>query len=143
MYAYFDRDNVALRGMARYFLKQSSDERKHAEHMMEYQNQRGGRVRLAAIPMPLSDFAHVEKGDALNAMELALSLEKLNYGKLKALDKLAADAGDFSLCDFVDDMLQDQVEDVKRAAEYVAQLRRVGPGHGTWAWDQQLYDDYD
>ena len=172
MYAYFDRDNVALRGLARYFSKQSDDERKHAEQLMEFQNRRGGRVRLATIPMPLSDFDHAEKGDALNvrtgaralqrvaclprnlaadrgctrctqAMELALSLEKLNYQKLVSLDKAATDAGDFNLADYVDTMLDDQTEDVKRAADYVSQLRRVGKGHGTWAWDQQLYDDYD
>jgi hypothetical protein len=34
-------------------------------------------------------------------MELALSLEKLNYAKLKALDKLAVDAEDFNLADYV------------------------------------------
>jgi len=76
-------------------------------------------------------------------MELALSLEKLNYNKLKALDKLAVTAEDFNLADFVDSLLDDQTEDVKKAADYVSQLRRVGKGHGVWAWDQQLYDDYD
>ena len=75
-------------------------------------------------------------------MELALSLEKLNYGKLKALDKLAVDHEDFNLSDVVDRLLDDQTEDVKRAADYVSQLRRVGKGHGTWAWDQELYDEY-
>ena len=76
-------------------------------------------------------------------MELALSLEKLNYDKLKVLDKLAVDAEDFNLADYVDDLLEEQTKDVKRAADYVSQLRRVGKGHGTWAWDQQLYDEYD
>ena len=53
------------------------------------------------------------------------------------------DAEDFNLADYVDKLLDDQTEDVKRAADYVSQLRRVGKGHGVWAWDQQLYDDYD
>lgn len=143
MYAYFDRDNVALRGMAKYFHKVSNDEREHAQSLMDYQNRRGGRVMLQTIPAPLSEFNHTEKGDALNAMELALSLEKLNYQKLKNLDKLAVDAEDFNLADYVDKLLDDQTEDVKRAADYVSQLRRVGKGHGTWAWDQQLYEDYE
>ena len=137
-----DRDNVALRGLARYFRKQSEDERKHAERIMDFQNERGGRVRLSHIPMPKSDFDDEHQGDALNAMELALSLEKLNYSKLRSLDKLATEAEDFRLADFVDELLADQTEDVKRAADYVSQLRRVGKGHGTWAWDQQLYDEY-
>ncbi len=66
MYAYFDRDNVALRGLAKYFSKSAADERSHAERLMEFQNRRGGRVRLAQIPMPNSDFDDAEKGDALN-----------------------------------------------------------------------------
>lgn len=47
------------------------------------------------------------------------------------------------MADYVDHLLDDQTEDVKRAADYVSQLRRVGKGHGVWAWDQQLYDDND
>jgi hypothetical protein len=38
-------------------------------------------------------------------MELALSLEKLNYSKLIHLDKLATEAGDYNLADYVDAML--------------------------------------
>jgi len=36
MYAYFDRDDVALRGFAQYFKKSSEEEREHAEKLMEY-----------------------------------------------------------------------------------------------------------
>jgi ferritin heavy chain len=46
------------------------------------------------------------------------------------------------LCHAQDELLDDQTEDVKRAADYVSQLRRVGKGHGTWAWDQELYEKY-
>jgi hypothetical protein len=38
-------------------------------------------------------------------MELALSLEKLNYSKLVHLDKLASEAHDYNLADYVDGML--------------------------------------
>jgi ferritin heavy chain len=72
-------------------------------------------------------------------MELSLALERLNMQKLQQLDKLAHDLDDFNLSDFVDDMLDDQSKDVKRAAEYVAQLQRVGKGHGVWHWDETLY----
>jgi hypothetical protein len=71
MYAYFDRDNVALPGLARYFLKNSGDERKHAEGLMDFQNRRGGRVLLQHVPQPMSDFDDAEKGDALNVRRRA------------------------------------------------------------------------
>ncbi|XP_039010054.1 ferritin-2, chloroplastic-like isoform X2 [Hibiscus syriacus] len=82
MFAYFNRDNVALKGLAKFFKESSLEEREHAEKLMEYQNKRGGKVKLQSILMPLSEFDHVEKGDALYAMELALSLEKLTNEKL-------------------------------------------------------------
>ena len=43
------------------------------------QNLRGGRVQLAALLAPQVRYDHAEKGDALYAAELALSLEKLNF----------------------------------------------------------------
>ena len=140
-YAYFDRDNVALRGLAAYFLRESQEERNHANKLVAYLNRRGGRVHLATIPEPVREFDHAEKGDALNAMELALALEKLNMQKLQDLDHLANSLADYNLSDFVDDMLEDQSKDVKQVADYVAQLMRVGKGHGVWHWDAQLYEE--
>nr|XP_020761242.1 ferritin heavy chain-like [Odocoileus virginianus texanus] len=40
---YFDRDDVALKNFAKYFLHQSHEEREHAERLMKLQNQRGQR----------------------------------------------------------------------------------------------------
>lgn len=44
-----DRDDVALDNFASYFRKASEEEREHAEKLMKYQNQRGGRIVLKAI----------------------------------------------------------------------------------------------
>ncbi|XP_071706517.1 ferritin-2, chloroplastic-like [Rutidosis leptorrhynchoides] len=139
MYAYFDRDNVALKGLAKFFKESSVEEREHAELLMEYQNKRGGKVKLQSILMPLSEFDHAEKGDALYAMELALSLEKLTNEKLLHVHAVANKNGDVDLADFIEsEFLGEQVEAIKKISEYVAQLRRVGKGHGVWHFDQML-----
>ncbi|KAB1217661.1 Ferritin-2, chloroplastic [Morella rubra] len=139
MFAYFDRDNVALKGLATFFKESSEEERGHAEKLMEYQNKRGGRVKLQSILMPLSEFDHEDKGDALYAMELALSLEKLTNEKLLNLHSVASGNNDVQLTDFVEsEFLSEQVHAIKKIAEYVAQLRRVGKGHGVWHFDQML-----
>ncbi|KAL3850576.1 hypothetical protein ACJIZ3_012458 [Penstemon smallii] len=131
MYAYFDRDNVALKGLAKFFKESSEEERMHAEKLMEYQNKRGGKVKLQSMMMPISDYDHLEKGDALYAMELALSLEKLTNEKLLNLHRVADQNNDVQLTDFVEsEFLEEQVESIKKISEYVAQLRRVGRGHG-------------
>ena len=37
--------------------------------------------------------------------------------------------------------LHEQVKDIKRAAEYVSQLRRVGKGLGVFEFDKYISDD--
>lgn len=139
MFAYFDRDNVALKGLAKFCKESSIEEREHAEKLMEYQNKRGGRVKLQSILMPAMEFDHPEKGDALYAMELALSLEKLTNEKLLNLHSVAERCNDKQMTDFVEsEFLTEQVDAIKRISEYVAQLRRVGKGHGVWHFDQML-----
>ncbi|VFQ72807.1 unnamed protein product [Cuscuta campestris] len=140
MFAYFDRDNVALKGLAKFFKESSDEERDHAEKLMEYQNKRGGKVKLKSIVMPLSEFVDAEKGDALYAMELALSLEKLTNEKLLNLHAAASRNNDVHLADFIESQfLDEQVESIKKISEYVAQLRRVCKGHGVWHFDQMLF----
>jgi len=139
LFAYFDRDNVALKGFAKFFKESSEEEREHAEKLMKYQNMRGGRVKLFSILMPPSDFEHAEKGEALYAMELALSLEKLVNEKLLNLHSVAEKNNDPQLAEFVEgEFLAEQVESIKKIAEYVTQLRMVGKGHGVWHFDQVL-----
>jgi ferritin heavy chain len=121
LFAYFDRDNVALKGFAKFFKESSDEERGHAEKLMEYQNKRGGRVRLQSIVTPFTEFDHPEKGDALYAMELALALEKLVNEKLHNLHSVATRCNDPQLTDFVEsEFLQEQVEAIKKISEYVS-----------------------
>ncbi|KAI3908466.1 hypothetical protein MKX01_009268 [Papaver californicum] len=139
LYAYFDRDNVALKGFAKFFKEASVEEREHAELLMEYQNRRGGKVKLQSMLMPMSEFDHPEKGEALYAMELALSLEKLTNEKLLHLHSVADANNDVQLADFVEStFLTEQVEAIKKISEFVAQLRRICKGHGVWHFDQML-----
>ena len=49
----------------------------------------------------LSQMFHRAQGDALYSMELALSLEKLNFIKLRELHRVAANAEDAQLADFI------------------------------------------
>ncbi|KAG4205289.1 hypothetical protein ERO13_A04G095070v2 [Gossypium hirsutum] len=158
LYAYFDRDNIALKGLAKLSRNLMKEKREHAEKLMEYQNIRGGRVKLHPILLPLSEFEHAEKGDALYAVELALSLEKLTNEKLLSLHNVAEQNNDPQMADFIEsEFLSERilsnnqkkyfwsileghilVEAIKKISEYVAQLRLVGKGHGVWHFDQML-----
>ncbi|KAG2500677.1 hypothetical protein HYH03_001443 [Edaphochlamys debaryana] len=143
MYSFFARDDVGLPGFAAYFAHNSDEERTHAHLLMRYQTQRGGRVRLLALAPPETEYWHPEKGDALHATELALSLEKLNFTKLRELHDVAQKAGDADATHFIEDyLLHEQSKDVKEAAVLVSQVRRAGLGHGVFHVDYLLSEEY-
>ncbi|KAL0450978.1 UNVERIFIED_CONTAM: Ferritin-2, chloroplastic [Sesamum latifolium] len=97
-----------------------------------------------SIERPPAELEDAEKGDALHAMELALCLEKLTNEKLLKLHSIADKNNDPQLADFVEsEFLEEQVEAIKKISEYVAQLRRVGKGHGVWHFDQMLLHEGD
>lgn len=132
---HFDRDDVALPGLHKFFKKSSEEEREHAEKLMKFQNRRGGRVVLKSIEKPAKD----EWGSPLEAMQMALALEKNINQVLLDLHKLATDHGDAHMTDFLEgNYLEEQVESIKELAGYVSQLTRVGPGLGEFIFDKEL-----
>ena len=50
---YFDRDDVALKGFAKFFKQSSDEEREHGEKLMKLQNTRGGRIVLQDIKVQM------------------------------------------------------------------------------------------
>jgi len=131
---YFDRDDVALKGFSKFFRKASDDEREHAEKLMKYQNQRGGRIALKDVAAPPKS----EWGSGLEAMQTALELEKNVNQALLDLHKTAGDNGDAQMCDFLEsEYLNEQVEDIKEIGDHITNLKRVGPGLGEYMYDKE------
>ncbi|XP_063459764.1 ferritin heavy chain-like [Pan paniscus] len=140
---YFDRDDVALKNFAKYFLHQSHEEREHAEKLMKLQNQRGGRIFLQDMKKP--DCDDWESG--LNAMECALHLEKNVNQSLLELHKLATDKNDPHLCDFIEThYLNEQVKAIKELGDHVTNLRKMGApesGLAEYLFDKHTLGDSD
>ncbi|XP_043939313.1 ferritin heavy chain B-like [Protopterus annectens] len=128
MHHYFDRDDVALQNFAKFFKKQSQEEREHAEGFMKLQNKRGGRIFLQDIKRPERD----EWSNGLEALTCALELEKTVNQALLDLHNLASEKGDPHLCDFLEShYLDEQVEAIKTLGDYITNLKRVGcPSNG-------------
>uniref|UniRef100_K1QHW8 Ferritin n=2 Tax=Magallana gigas TaxID=29159 RepID=K1QHW8_MAGGI len=135
MALYFDRDDVALPGFHKFFKHSSDEEREHAEKLMKYQNKRGGRIVLQDIKKPDRD----EWGTGLDAMQIALQLEKSVNQSLLDLHKLADGHRDAQMCDFIEsEFLEEQVNAIKEISDHVTQLKRVGAGLGEYQYDKQL-----
>jgi len=135
MYFHFDRDDVGLPGFAKFFNDSSKEEREHAEILMKYQNQRGGRIVLQDIPKPERE----EWGTGLEAMQTALSLEKQVNQALLDLHAVAESNNDPQMCDMIEGtFLNEQVEAIKTIAGHITQLKRAGSGVGEYLFDKDL-----
>jgi len=132
---YFTRDDVALNGFGEFFKKMSDEEREHAEKLMKFQNMRGGRVVLQGIKKPDRD----EWGTGLDAMQVALSLEKSVNQALLDLHAVADSHKDAQMTDFIEgEFLQEQVRSIKEVGDHITNLKRVGSGLGEWEFDKRL-----
>jgi len=134
---FFDRDDVALPGCHKYFKEESSEENGHAQRLMKYQNQRGGRVVLRDVSRP----ANNDWTSPLKAFEAALSLEKTVNQSLLDLHQLGGTHNDPQLCDFLEShYLTEQVEAIKKLGDFITQLKRVGTGLGEYIWDKETFE---
>ncbi|KAK7108518.1 hypothetical protein V1264_016251 [Littorina saxatilis] len=135
---YFDRDDVALPGFSKFFRKSSDEEREHGEKLMTFQNQRGGRIVLQDIKKPDRD----EWGSGLDAMQVALALEKSVNQSLLDLHEVSAGHNDAQMTDFLEGhYLQEQVKSIKEFADHITNLKRVGPGLGEYVYDKEHFGE--
>ena len=51
-FAYYDRDEIALKGFAQYYLRLAYEELEHALKFIRYVNKRGGRARFCDVKAP-------------------------------------------------------------------------------------------
>ncbi|KAI1711182.1 ferritin-like domain-containing protein [Ditylenchus destructor] len=132
---FFDRDDVSLPNISKWMKKQSEEENQHAVAFMKYQNTRGGRIVLQPIGKPERD----DWGNALEAFQAALALEKMNNQSLLSLHNLASRNSDSQMCDFLEEhFLSEQVKSIEEIGKIVAQLKRVGKGLGEFIFDKEL-----
>ena len=118
----------------------ANEEHEHAHEFQKYLNSRGGQVRLLELAPPEHEFAATDsKSDALLAFEKALELEKSVYQQLLLLHQTAGKQNDPNFEDKVEGYLEEQVESIKKIAEYVSQLTRLGTsGSAVYMFDNEF-----
>ncbi len=129
---YFAAQN--LEGMTHWMRLQSEEERIHAMKFVDFINDRSGRVVLAQIDQPRTDW-----NSPLEAFEDAYSHEQLISSKINDLVELANQERDHAAHQFLQWFVSEQVEEEATALGIVEQLRRVGDNPvGLLMIDQQL-----
>ncbi|KAK4322535.1 hypothetical protein Pmani_006715 [Petrolisthes manimaculis] len=132
---YFDRDDVSLPGMVKFFKESSDEERGHAQILMKYQNKRGGRIVLQAIAAPSLQ----EWGNSHDALQAALDLERKVNQSLLDLHATAGRNNDPHLSEMLEDeILKEQVDSIKKIGDMITRLKRAGTsGLGEYMFNKE------
>nr|ALJ92588.1 ferritin 2 [Hyalomma anatolicum] len=134
MAAHLANNKVARGGFARFFRDQSSEEREHAQKLIDYVNLRGGTVSGVHVDMPPT----ATWMSVLDALQAALALEHRVTNRLHELHRLAAD-DDPQMADFLElEFLAEQVKSIEQLQRLITQLQNMDTGLGEFLLDQQL-----
>lgn len=118
MAAYFESTN--LPGMATWMRIQAQEEEMHAMKFFDFICDRGGRVTLAQIEAP-----DTEWGSPLAVFQAAYAHEQKVTGLINDLAKMARDEGDAATDIFLQWFVTEQIEEEKSADEVVQKLTRI------------------
>lgn len=132
MASYFN--SAGLSGFENFFLVQVEEERYHAMKMYNFLNEKGGRVKLAAIEAPKTKFK-----SALEVFELAYEHEKLVSKLINDLMDLAIAENDHAAKNHLNWFVDEQVEEEASMETILNKLKLIsGEGHGMLMMDNEL-----
>lgn len=139
--SYFEGTSVTLKHISLSFLRQSTEQREHAQRLMWLQNQRGGRTHLQDISRPGG--SHWENSQ--KAMESALCLAVGVNQNLLRVQQLAVEKNDAHLSSFLErNSLHEQVKSIQELVERVTNfllLRAPELGLSEQLHDKLTLDD--
>jgi ferritin len=118
MAAYFDSLN--FKGFANWMKVQSREENNHAMKLYGFVNEKGGRVQLAAIKEPQSDWK-----SPLDAFEAAYNHEIKITTLIYNLVNMAQTEKDHSTAAMLQWFVNEQVEEEASADEIVQMLKKI------------------
>ncbi|KAI6203472.1 Ferritin [Aphelenchoides besseyi] len=146
---YCRRTSVAMPGAGAFFLKQSYEEREHAQKLIDYMIARGGKVDLQPLERPMRQ----KWKNMLQLFHHSLDLERANNYALLELHKVASKQGDpdvsceravpttcFQFTNFLEEFyLRNQVKEIHDMAVKCIELERIGDnGTGIHIYDNEL-----
>ena len=114
-------DDAGLDGFANWYKIQAQEERDHAMLMMEYLQNNGEKVELAAIAKP-----DKELKDKLQVLELGLEHERYVTSLIHAIYDAAYSVRDFRTMQFLDWFVKEQGEEEKNAEDMVKKMKLFG-----------------
>ena len=118
--SYFDSETLPQ--LARFFYRQSAEEREHAMRFVKFVNNVCGKVKIPALPAPESEFASAEE-----AVGRAVSGEEDVTRQIYDLVEVAKADKNYVGVRFLDWFVAEQLEEVTTMRDLLAVIRRAGP----------------
>lgn len=123
-----------LRGFAHWLKSQYQEETGHAFKLLNYLIERGGVVKLQAIPAPAAEF-----GTPVEVFEKVLAHEIHITSLINKLYELAIQEKDYALQIFLQWFIEEQVEEEGAASTILERLKMVGTSNGSLLYiDKEL-----
>ncbi len=119
MAAHFESENLI--GMAAWMRSQSEEEREHALRFMDFVLDRGNKVSLGPIDMPVTDFDSVEQ-----VFATALQQERDVTAAIHDLYRLASDQGDLGSYPFLQTFIEEQNEEESMVDTILERVKLAG-----------------
>jgi len=117
--SYFDSETLPQ--LAKFFYRQSEEERTHAMRFVKFINDVGGKVSIPALPAPASAFSSAEE-----AVAKALSWEEEVTRQIYDLVEIARADKNYVGIRFLDWFVEEQLEEVTLMSDLLAVIRRAG-----------------
>ena len=132
MSAYFESNNLA--GFAKWLRIQYEEEMSHALKLYDHVNERGGRVKLLAIPEPQSEWS-----TSFEVFNQVLEHEQHVTSLIHKLYETALEENDYAAQVMLHWFINEQVEEEKNATEIVELLKLIDArGTAVLMLDKQL-----
>ena len=122
-----------LKGFARYFYRQSAEERKHAQRFIDHLLDRGAAATLSAIESPRTNF-----GSLVDVAHHARDMEQANTRGINQAYEAALAARDYSAQVMLHWFINEQVEEEAWADEMVDRAEASSTPGGMQALDRHL-----
>lgn len=132
MSAYFE--DTGLKGFASWMYQHAQEEMMHAMKLYNFIHSRRGRVKLAAVPEPVHEWA-----TPLDAMKNALKHEQAVTVSINQIVKLARAEGDYATDSFLQWFVDEQVEEEAVVDDVIQKLSLISDFKpGLYLLDQEL-----
>jgi len=116
-------DGEALPVLAKYFYRQSEEEREHAMKFVHYLVETGGKVIIPGLPEPTNAF-----DSAAACVELSLTQEVKVTNQINTLMDIAKEENDHLAQHFLQWFVEEQLEEVASMDALLKTIKRAGEG---------------